>query len=135
MKKYGAGSSETDIQRRILDLLNRSWCVKHVWRNNVGAFKKSGRLIRFGISGMSDVLGITSIGSFFAIEIKKPGTRTKPERAAKQKAFLDIVNDTSLGRGILVQSIDDVQLFIKYELEPVVKGKRLLTNEQAVPKV
>lgn len=53
------------------------------FRNNVGAYKHpDGRYIRFGVGGKggSDIIGITSTGRFFAIEVK-----TKKGRASKEQ--------------------------------------------------
>lgn len=70
---------------------------------------------------MPDVLGITILGSFFAIEIKKPDHKTKKDRAEKQKEFLELVRDTPFGRAIQVESVFDVAYFVNNELIPLVK--------------
>ena len=41
-----------------------------VWRNNVGAIRTGRRFIRFGISGMPDIIGITRGGLFIGCECK-----------------------------------------------------------------
>lgn len=62
------------------------------FRNNIGAYKHpDGRYIRFGVGGKggSDVIGITSSGKFFAIEVKTPKGRTSKE----QDSFLSRVKE------------------------------------------
>lgn len=48
-----------------------------VWRNNTGAVKDArGQLIRFGVVGSADVLGVAGpSGQFIALEVKAPGGR------------------------------------------------------------
>lgn len=44
----------------------------YVWRNNSGAYKDaSGRFIRFGKKGSSDIIGILHDGRFLAVECKR----------------------------------------------------------------
>lgn len=76
-----------------------------LFRNNVGRLRdKEGRYVQFGLCpGSADLIGwhtltITAdmVGSriavFAAIESKKPGARTDPERLALQQSFIDAVN-------------------------------------------
>lgn len=48
-----------------------------VWRNNTGALRDAtGQLIRFGLKGSADILGIVGpAGRFLAIEVKAPRGR------------------------------------------------------------
>ena len=42
------------------------------WRQNTGALKVGNRFVRFGIPGVSDILGILPDGRFLAVECKRP---------------------------------------------------------------
>jgi hypothetical protein len=72
------------------------------WRNNVGALRDAtGRLVRFGVVGASDLIGaIRPIGRLIALECKVPGR--KP--TAAQRAYLQAVRDAG---GVAVV-IDDL---------------------------
>jgi len=56
---------------------------------NVGILKPNGQYIPLpaGDRGMSDMIGCTPLGNFFAIEVKKHGNKPTPE----QIEFLDAV--------------------------------------------
>lgn len=54
-----------------------------VWRNNTGAYKdKSGRFIRFGKKGSSDIIGVTRDGRILCVECKREkGGKLSDEQA------------------------------------------------------
>lgn len=82
--------SEADIMRTIQFELSKLGIT--LWRMNVGNFELAdGRRITVGIPGMSDLLGITATGRFVAIECKRPGARTDPDRLKAQEMFIDNV--------------------------------------------
>lgn len=97
-------STEKEIQKSILDYLKLKGylCFKHL---NVGIHKPDGSYIKLpeGDKGISDIIGCTKTGQFFAIEVKRPGGHVSPE----QMNFLDRVS-ASGGIGILAYSTDDV---------------------------
>lgn len=43
------------------------------WRNNTGAALAGKQLVRFGLKGSSDIIGVTNDGRFLAIECKREG--------------------------------------------------------------
>jgi len=80
------------------------------WRMNSGGLKDShGRLVRFGVKGMSDFCAIGPNGISIWIECKRPvgGRLSKP-----QKEFLDCVNRNG-GIGIVVNSIESLEEQLK----------------------
>ena len=83
--------SESQISPQVVQVLEAEGC--QLWRNNVGAFKRRGCWISFGIGGKggADYLGykpvrITQemVGSivavFVAAEVKKPTGKIAPEQ-------------------------------------------------------
>jgi hypothetical protein len=78
------------------------------WRNNTGAFKGEHngktRFIRFGFSGISDILGILPGGRALAIEVKMPGNPP----TGPQIAFLDAVKAQG-GVAFIATGIDDIE--------------------------
>lgn len=88
---------ESSIQRDIrLHIGSKPDC--RVWRNNVGTWQDDhGNWIEYGlVVGSSDLIGIitlpSGLGRFFALEIKRPGAYTKPERREQQRLFRELVN-------------------------------------------
>ncbi len=74
------------------------------WRCNSGMLRGAGGgPVRFGIPGMSDVLGILPGGKFLAIECKVG--KNKPTKA--QQAFLELVKGYG-GVAFVAYSLDDV---------------------------
>lgn len=74
-----------------------------VWRANTGAARtREGRLIRFGMKGQADILGLCAGGRLLAIEVKTATGRLRPE----QEAFRDLVVRFG-GLWILARSAED----------------------------
>jgi len=118
--KLKSSPKEADIQSSIEDALNHLISLHKVaWacRINGGGSMVTGkggrmrfmafyRLYGFGKpahKGVADIIGQTTGGVFFAIEVKRPGEKATTE----QRAFLDRVNAHG-GIGILAFSVDDV---------------------------
>ncbi len=79
--------SERQIQRRILlDLSDRGLFV---WRNETGAARSMDgkRVIRFGLPGSPDILGLAPGGRALGVEVKTATGKQRPDQAAFQKAF------------------------------------------------
>lgn len=99
---------ERDIQKQIIAYLR----LKNVycWENrSQGTFDPKRRLFRqnkgkFFIKGVSDVLGITTDGTFIAIEVKRPGGKVTPEQ-------MDFIANIARNNGIafVAYSLKDVQ--------------------------
>jgi hypothetical protein len=112
-----APSDEQATVKAILQFLH----LHHIpaWRMNTGATKIGERFLRFGVTGMSDIVGIDLrcltigegkdqikrfYGQFLAIEVKAAkGTVT-----AAQQNFLDQVNAAG-GKAFVARSVDDVK--------------------------
>lgn len=76
----------------------------YAWRNNTGALmNKSGRLVRYGLKGSSDILGILPDGRFLAVECKTSTGRIRPE----QKTFLEAITNNR-GVALLVRNTDEL---------------------------
>lgn|SRR3990167_5835796 len=99
---------ESEIQKMILDYmrLRGIFC----WKNNsVGIFKQStGRYIKVGIRGISDIIGITPQGRLIAVEVKRPGNHPTHE----QKSFLEQIKAKN-GIGLCVHSLEELERSIK----------------------
>lgn len=102
--------TEQQLVNLVIEYLCRKRCF--VWRNNTAfnLFKyttKSGenktRALRSGIKGSSDIIGLTRLGKFIAVECKIGNNKTTPE----QDLFLHEVG-TRGGLGIVAYSLDDV---------------------------
>lgn len=104
--KYKEGSSMNEhvIQSRILlEIGSIPWL--RVWRNNTGALlDRNGKLVKFGLQGSADILGIMKPqGRFLAIEVKTE----KGRQSESQKRFQQMVEDMG-GLYILARSPEDV---------------------------
>ena len=75
---------ETALMRKIMVALSESGCF--VLRTNAGVYyDNQGNRVTIGFPGLSDLVGCTAEGRFFALEIKMPGEKPRPN----QLAFLD----------------------------------------------
>lgn len=93
---------EKVIQKQILDYLKlkRIFC----WKNStVGIKKANGSFIPSGMTGISDILGLTKEGRFIAIEVKRTGNKTTPS----QDIFMENIRKNG-GIAVLAYSLDDV---------------------------
>ena len=96
--------SEKELQSAIIEYLTLN-SIFH-WRQNTGAFvaeyKGKKRIVRFGVPGISDILGVQR-GRLFAIEVKARGGKL----TYLQENFLKNVSDHG-GIAIVARSLDDV---------------------------
>lgn len=77
------------------------------WPNNTGTAYRRKELLKFGLKGSPDIIGMTNVGQFFGIEVKTG----KAVLGKQQKAFRD--RAISLGAHYLVaRSVADVALFL-----------------------
>lgn len=106
--------SETQLVNLCLSLLNIAG--HYCWRNNSGFFKhdyttKAGinkrSVIRTGVTGASDILGIAKDGKFIAVECKVKNN--KP--TIHQKLFLDEIKKRG-GYSIVAYDVSDLQTLI-----------------------
>lgn len=102
--------TETQLVRSCIEYLNMKG--HYVWRNNTGATRLSytdkkgnisNRILRSGIRGSSDILGISKDGMFIAIECKVG--RNKPTEM--QINFLRQITDRG-GIAQVVYTLDDL---------------------------
>lgn len=114
----GMSSGESAVLRACLALLEVRGIM--AWRNNTGALKVDGRLVRFGHAGSSDILGILPWGRFLAVEVKAPSIPAlgkSPGRLSRaQSVFLLEVN-RSRGVGIWVCDVMVLNDVLNYLLE------------------
>ena len=67
---------ETALMRKIMVALSDKGCF--VLRSNAGVyFDSQGNRVTIGFPGLSDLIGCTSEGRFFAIEVKMPGEKPR----------------------------------------------------------
>jgi len=93
---------EGAVLRAVLDYL----AIRHItaWRINTGAAQtESGRFIRFGVPGMSDIIGILPGGRFLAIEVKS----AKGAATEAQLIFLAEIAKAG-GLAFVARSVEDV---------------------------
>src|SRR5262245_33120475 len=76
------------------------------WRANTGAARMpSGRFVRFGTPGISDILGVLPpAGRLLAVECKRAGNKPTPE----QQLFLDAVTAAG-GLALVVRDVTELQ--------------------------
>lgn len=80
-----------------------------IWKNDVGVGRAldSDRVLRWGLKGSADIIGVGFGGKFIAIEVKTG----KSKQSEFQKNFQNMV--TSLGGiYIVARSVDDVRAMI-----------------------
>ena len=78
--------AEGRIVNECLMALSEAGCL--AWRNDTGALKANGRLIRYGLcKGSSDIIAIAPDGAFVAVECKATKGRPTPE----QTRFIEAV--------------------------------------------
>lgn len=77
------------------------------WRQNTGAIKVEDRLIRFGVLGCSDIIGLLPNGKMFAIEAKS----SKGRLSLAQKSFLDAISKNG-GIAIVAKKLEDIEELI-----------------------
>lgn len=72
-------NKETALMRRISVALSERGCF--VLRSNAGIyFDSQGNRITIGFPGLSDLIGCTPEGRFFALEVKLPGEKPRPNQ-------------------------------------------------------
>lgn len=86
----------------------------YVWRNNSGFFKhdyttKAGinkrSIVRAGVRGGSDILGVSKDGRFIAVECKRKGNKL----TVHQEVFLDEVKKRG-GYAVVAYDVADLQV-------------------------
>jgi len=100
--------SEQQLVNQIIGYLNYSGY--YVWRNNSGRVfvGDTKRMIRFGLTGSSDIVGITPKGKFIAIECKVGKNKT----TLFQDAFLEEIRCRH-GIQMVVYSLDELTKKLK----------------------
>ena len=99
---------ESQLQNAILDMLLQHHNVSHAHVMTTGKIKgRGGHWITLGYPGVSDIIGMTKTGKFFAIEVKKPGE--KPTK--QQLEYLEMVEDNG-GLADWVTNVEDAKALI-----------------------
>ena len=94
---------EGEIQREIIEYLQLMNCL--VYRNNTGAKKVGGRLIRFGEPGAPDIIAIVPPrGRYVGLEVK----RDKKKLSTEQRYYQQRVRELG-GIYERVTSVDEVK--------------------------
>lgn len=97
---------ERDVVNGCLDYLHLCGflIIGDAWRQNNGAFKRDNHFYRFSYrKGISDIIGWTPDGKFFAVECKDKGGKLSLD----QEQFLNKLNKAG-GVGIVAYSLDDL---------------------------
>lgn len=103
MAKGVSVMSETEILQNILLTLGARPDLCRIWRNNTGALPdKNGRMIKFGIPGSPDILGILTTGQWLGIEVKAE----KGRQSEQQKRFQTMIERFN-GVYILARSVQE----------------------------
>lgn len=111
-------TTEKELVNDILDYLRALGIF--AWRQNTGAMKIQNRLVRFGIPGMADIIGVLPNGRFLAIEVKTKGN--KP--TLYQKDFINRIK-TNNGVAIVAYSVEDVKEKLEEVFPSVLKNSAL----------
>lgn len=113
---------ETKIQRKIMIAISEAGHT--VWRNETGSFwtgkpiHKDNRTVTLAnasmipcglCKGSSDLIGITTSGIFFAIEVKTPKGRTTKE----QEQFINHINERGGIAGVARSPKDALDLLAR----------------------
>lgn len=96
---------ETPLVKAAIEFLRYKGYV--CWRQNVAAvtatYKGKTRFIRFGVPGVSDIIGCSPEGRFLAAEAKVGHNKTSPA----QTAFLASVHEAG-GIAVVFWNLDDL---------------------------
>jgi hypothetical protein len=105
------GNQNAEHVRVVADILARCGARPdcRIWANNSGVARglTGNGIVRFGLKGSADILGILSGGQFFSIEVKTGSATQRPE----QKAFQAMVTKFG-GIYLLVRSAEEVESFL-----------------------
>ena len=97
--------AEGRIVNECLMALSEAGCL--AWRNDTGALKTNGRLIRYGLcKGSSDIIAIAPDGVFVAVECKTAKGRPTPE----QTRFIQAIRAKGGRAGIARSGADAVAI-------------------------
>lgn len=95
-------SEHTEVINAIIYWLKIS-NVAFAWKNNSGVFRKGARVVRFGLPGSPDILGICKDGKFLGIEVKIG----KDKQRKEQVEFEDICRKLT-GHYLVAKCLQDV---------------------------
>lgn len=98
-------ASEAHVVAAILHRIGERYPQARCWRNNTGALRDpTGRLIRFGLPGSADILGLIGPeGRFLAIECK-----TQRGRQTEQQRKFQAMVERHGGLYVLARKAEDV---------------------------
>ena len=104
MANQSQGKLHGELVAAILIELSKLQYNCRVWKNATGtALSMDGRrVIKFGLPGASDILGIKWPGQFIAIEVKTGSGKQNPDQVAFQKMV-----ESLGGVYVLARNIDD----------------------------
>ena len=103
MKSKRGPGPEAKVQRAIMEFLQYHPKVAFAFRLNAGMIRtENGGMVRLAPAGVSDIIGMTIDGHFFAVEVKAGKNRPTP----RQQEFVDQVNKDG-GLAFVAWSVDD----------------------------
>ena len=112
--------TETELVRACLELLKLRGVL--CWRQNTGAlpqiYRGKKRYIRFGVKGMSDIVGILPGGRIICVECKLPGGKLSED----QERFLRLVAQQG-GLALVVRDLDELVRGLHGEIEAQSKAE------------
>lgn len=105
---------EKDVVRECLEWLNAQPGV-FVWRNNTGMAKRGKCMVRFGLKGSSDIIGVGPSGVFVGVECKRIGE----EADYAQDQWQSMIRDRN-GFAITAHSLSElVESWNEFKIDPL----------------
>ena len=92
------------LKQCLLELTTVGWMV---WKNNTGAIKTGTRYQSYGLKGSADIIGLTPLGQFAAIEIKTGKAVQNKAQIAFQAAV-----EKRMGIYKVIRSYEELMEFI-----------------------
>ena len=102
--------NESDLTNRIRLHLADKFPGLISWRNSIGFDSRTKVYYGIGGRGGSDII-LLYRGKFGAIEVKKPGAVTEPERLSNQSNFLRVIKEGG-GFAGFASSVEDAEMII-----------------------
>lgn len=109
--KRGSQKEHDQLVANILLALGSSNMCR-VWENKTGAAFRDGVMIRYGLVGSADILGLMRNGRFLAIEVKSGAA----QQGSQQVKFMEMVQRFN-GVYLLCRSVEDAVIQVKKHCE------------------
>lgn len=90
---------------KILKVFYKAFPEFRIWKNATGVGKGlSGGIVRFGLKGSADLIGLTNTGRFLAIEAKTGKAKQNDDQCNFEKMILE-----RAGAYILIRETDNIE--------------------------